>query len=118
MADYTPGPWTCHSGSVWKDGPNVYPKGAGEDGIPICHMDREPGNGTLPVERDANAYLVAKAPEMAEQRNKLLEIVEQLAKRDCEYPGSVGCSLLPEGVRRSVCMPCKAKAAVAEPKGD
>jgi hypothetical protein len=60
---HTPGPWTCHSGMVWKDGPNVYPKG-NEDGIPIASMCREPNNGTEPVERDANAKLIAAAPEL------------------------------------------------------
>jgi hypothetical protein len=63
MTAHTPGPWTCHTGSVYKDGPTVYPKGQ-DEGIPICHMDREPGNGTMPVERDANARLIAAAPDL------------------------------------------------------
>jgi len=73
MSTHTPGPWTCHSGMVWKDGPNVFPKGSGEDGIPIAMMCREPNNGTLPVERDANASLIAAAPELLEALNDLVQ---------------------------------------------
>ena len=62
-SQHTPGPWIYHSGMVFKDGPNVYPKGK-DDGIPIARMDREPGNGTDPCERDANAKLCAAAPEL------------------------------------------------------
>ena len=68
---HTPGPWICHSGAVWKDGVDVYPKGP-HNGIPIAKMDREPYNGTLPVERDANARLIAAAPDLLEA----LEILE------------------------------------------
>ena len=60
---HTPGPWTAHSGSVYKDGPNVWPKGD-DLGIPIARMDREAGNGTWPPERDANAHLIAAAPDL------------------------------------------------------
>ena len=54
VAKHTPGPWECHSGMVWK----------GE--IPIARMDREPENGTQPTERDANARLIASAPDLLE----------------------------------------------------
>lgn len=37
---------------------------------------------------------------------------EALAAQECEYPGSAGCNLLPQGVVRSVCLPCKARAAL------
>lgn len=70
-AVFTPGPWVCHSGMVWKDGPNVYPKGT-EDGIPIATMCREPNNGTLPVERDANARLIAASPQLLKAVHGLL----------------------------------------------
>jgi len=53
---YTPGPWACHSGSVYTDG--------GPVATPIARMDREAGNGTSPTERDANAHLIAAAPCM------------------------------------------------------
>ena len=71
---YTPGPWVCHSGMVYKDGPNVWPKG-NENGIPIARMDREPDNGTFPVERDANARLIAAAPELLEALKEYDEAV-------------------------------------------
>jgi hypothetical protein len=32
--------------------------------IPIARMDREPGNGTRPCERDSNAQLIALAPQL------------------------------------------------------
>lgn len=32
-----------------------------ESGIPIAHMDREPGNGTSPVERDDTAHRIVLA---------------------------------------------------------
>jgi hypothetical protein len=53
MWTHTPGPWEVTSGFVQTP-----------EEIPICHMDREPGNGTLPVERDRNADLIADAPGM------------------------------------------------------
>ena len=56
MIKNTPGPWVYHSGMVWKDD-------GSEDGIPIARMDRETPQ-TVPVERDANARLIAAAPEM------------------------------------------------------
>lgn len=74
---HTPGPWTCHSGAVYVDGPNVYPKGE-EDGIPIAKMDREVGNGTIPVERDCNAHLIAAAPEMFAALELLCDDLDKL----------------------------------------
>ena len=69
---HTPGPWTAHSGAVYVDGPNVYPKGD-DLGIPIARMDREPGNGTVPTERDANARLIAAAPALLEAAKALID---------------------------------------------
>jgi hypothetical protein len=54
----------------------------------------------------ANAALIAAAPA-------LLAISEALAERDCEYTGSAGCDLLPQGVVRNVCLPCQARQAIA-----
>lgn len=58
---HTPVPWICHSGMVWQDKPGVSPTGDGEGRLPIARMDREPGNGTEPVERDANATFIVLA---------------------------------------------------------
>ena len=79
---HTKGPWTCHSGAVYQDSPDVYPKGE-TNGIPIAHMDRESGNGTAPVERDANAHLIAAAPDL------LAACKEFLRKVDCNQARSV-----------------------------
>lgn len=68
----TPGPWICHSGMVWKPDPSL------EDGIPIARMDRETSH-TTPVERDANAKLIACAPEMKELLQKLASWFAQQA---------------------------------------
>lgn len=73
---YTPGPWVCHSGMVYKDGPNVWPRGTG-DGVPIARMDRDTPY-TSPVERDCNAGLIATAPEM-------LEFIEMVAMGNTEF---------------------------------
>ena len=54
-----------------------------------------------------NARLIAASPPM-------LKIIACLAERDCEYPGSAGCDMLPQGVIRSVCLPCKAKLIISE----
>lgn len=60
----TLGPWTCHSGAVYQDGPNVWPKGD-ESGSRIALMDRE-NPLTMPTERDANAKAIAALPELIE----------------------------------------------------
>ena len=62
----TPAPWYYKSGEVWavKNGRAVV----------IARADREAGNGTEPVERDANMHLCAAAPELFE---KIKAIVEQ-----------------------------------------
>lgn len=59
---FTPGPWEVDSGMV-QTGREILSTGLH---IPICHMDREYNNGTLPVERDANARLIAAAPDLLE----------------------------------------------------
>lgn len=63
---HTPGPWRVCSGMVET-----------ARGIPVAHMDRAPGNGTQPVERDANARLIAAAPE-------LLAALQRIATSDVE----------------------------------
>jgi len=55
---HTQGPWYCVSGSVW-----TTPQGPDDGGISIGGPDRSEGR-TRPCERDANARLMALAPEM------------------------------------------------------
>jgi hypothetical protein len=65
---HTPGKWVTVSGTVET-----------ENGTPIAKMDRETGNGTLPVERDDNARLIAAAPEMEKTLLSLLTIVKGMS---------------------------------------
>lgn len=56
---HTPGPWEFIYGSVYKqDG-----RGFSEEGLRIALMDRNEPR-TEPCERDANARLIAAAPEL------------------------------------------------------
>ena len=71
---YTPGPWLYSTGSVYKAKPlddNGYPTSA------ISHMDRE-NPDTFGAERDANARLIAAAPDL------FLALSELLAECDAE----------------------------------
>lgn len=67
---HTPGPWKVITGAVYRQSPTRF------DGfpIPIAHMDREIGNGTAPVERDANARLIAAAPQLLEALEGLTQL--------------------------------------------
>ena len=60
----TPGPWRVHGTEADVET---------ESGIPICSMHREYGNGTTPVERDTNCYLIAAAPELETALRAMLE---------------------------------------------
>lgn len=68
ITPHTTGPWVCHSGMVWKPDNST-------DGYPIAKMDRDTPK-TTPTERDANARLIAAAPD-------LLNVCQRLA-RHCE----------------------------------
>ncbi len=70
---HTTGPWVYHLGCVYADCPTAYPKGK-DTGVPIAHMDREPGNGTTPCERDANARLIAASPGLLEVANLIYRL--------------------------------------------
>ena len=68
MTEHTPTPWVCHSGMVWKQ---AEPGFVGD--TPIAFMDREPGNGTLPVERDENAKYITVAVNSHKRLVRALE---------------------------------------------
>ena len=57
---YTPGPWFVACGSVW-----TTPYGSDDGGASIARMDRDEQQ-TTPTERDANARLIAAAPDLLE----------------------------------------------------
>lgn len=64
---HTPGPWAVKSGSVWTKH-SCY-----EDATQfarIAYMDRDCPH-TRPTERDANARLIAAAPELLEALEKI-----------------------------------------------
>lgn len=68
IEQHTPGPWTVDSGSVWTQRP------AYEDGTQyarVAYMDRD-CEYTRPTERDANARLIAAAPELLEALQRIL----------------------------------------------
>lgn len=61
---HTPGPWEVESGMVQTVAKHTCTLPGCGVHVPIALMDRNPGNGTLPYERDANAALIASAPEL------------------------------------------------------
>ena len=68
MSKHTPGPWSLSDG--WQPDPhaivdtqNVY--GAAPAGV-VAHVVRASQDGEYSAEREANARLIAKAPEMYE----------------------------------------------------
>lgn len=67
----TPRPWVCHSGAIYRDAPNVFPKGD-ETGIRIALMDRDTPY-TAPTERDANAKLIVRAVNAFDSLTTALE---------------------------------------------
>lgn len=100
---HTAGPWTCHSGEVYVDGPTVFPKG-NDNGIRIALMDREPTTPTTPCERDANARLIAAAPELLAALRSFVE-AEQDAHWEEQAHDVKGCRY------------CEAVAAIAKAEG-
>lgn len=75
---FTPGLWEVASGMVQTVAIHTDCKltpGFCDVHTPIAWMDRKPGNGTMPTERDANAQLVACAPEMLDI---LLEFIQDV----------------------------------------
>jgi len=63
MSEHTPGPWYYAFGAVWKD-PDAKT-------FRIAKMDRDTPE-TWPPERDANARLIAAAPELLEALKELV----------------------------------------------
>ncbi len=99
--EHTPGPWTAVDNRTIRTVDETHKKG----GLIIADVFGHSADNTK-----ANARLIATSPE-------LLEICEYLAERNCEYPGSAGCDMLPQGVVRRVCLPCKARALIATTTG-
>jgi hypothetical protein len=68
-------PWTYHSGCVYQDGPNVWPKG-NNNGIRIALMDRDT-ELTQPTERDKNAAFIVKAANAHYPMLNLLRVIDK-----------------------------------------
>ena len=107
MTEHTPGPWTVVSGAV---------ETTEMGGIPIANMDREPGNGTLPVERDANARLMATAPELLDICQHIMSVyigpqpmstdtLDMLRAAIAKATGAVDDSLVPDKATSDDLMP-------------
>ena len=60
---HTPTPWVVSCGSIYTT-----------EGIPIAEMDREVGNGTLPVERDENARHIVHCVNLHDELVEALKI--------------------------------------------
>ena len=83
---HTPGPWAAfldelvpERGAVYVEGPH------GWDDSPICACDY----GSSAEENEANAQLIAAAPDMAEALPALIECAEILAAQ-CRASGDEG----------------------------
>ena len=63
MSEHTPGPWTSYTGthSIWAEGQRA-----------ICVMTG--ARKTADMERDANARLIAAAPDLLESLRELAEL--------------------------------------------
>jgi hypothetical protein len=94
---HTPGPWEVSSGMVQTIREHECKLPGCGTHIPIAYMDRTPGNGTLPVERDCNAHLIAAAPDLL---YALQKCVEEMEGRNAAW----GCT-------------ARAKAAIAKAEG-
>ena len=86
MADHTPGPWKVRNGSVY----HAHMFGNGWDDIPIAKMDRETRE-TGPTERDANATLIAAAPELLKALEAILPefIADKVDQSMCADPSTL-----------------------------
>lgn len=77
--EHTPTPWKVESGMIYT-----------QEGIPIARMDREPGNGTQPVERDENARFIVQAVNLHDELIEALRFVcIRLELEEQAHPGGV-----------------------------
>lgn len=105
---HTQGKWKVHGNAT--AGFSIKTK----DKYPIANILQQFGANMQPQsakifapEAKANAKLIAECPVM-------YEFIAKLAEQDCEYTGSVGCDMLPQGVVRRVCLPCKARSIISK----
>lgn len=82
---HTPGPWVCHSGMVWT---GVTEHDARE--YPIARMDRDTPH-TSPTDRDANARLIAAAPDMLEALERIISEMDAIKDPSFRALADAGC---------------------------
>lgn len=80
MNGHTPGPWTCRRSNTPVDG--EYDFSINADGVPVLAeaFGRSADGGVPPAE--ANARLIAAAPELVDGCNALLGLLQLVAGRD------------------------------------
>ena len=96
-ARHTPGPWEIHYGS---DGPEIHGEGS-RGGLVIADISPEWGGDEM---AEANARLIAAAPETTEALADLVEQLEGIGIPD--WAGAEGLDIT------------QAKAAIAKAKGE
>lgn len=79
MSEHTPGPWTSYTGthSIWAEGKRA-----------ICIMTG--ARKTADMERDANARLIAAAPELLDALRAAVDLYGKPGG-PWNVPGSAGC---------------------------
>ena len=105
--EHTPIPWSTQGGSYIEgdtDCASVFS---------LSDAEKRPcrAQGDNAKQALANAKFIVQA---CNAHDDLLAACQKIADRDCEYTGSAGCNLLPQGVMRTVCGPCAARAAIAK----
>lgn len=74
-AQYTPGPWLAEHRAVYGGGYNTEVFSATHGVIAICGWTPKPlGDGVTGTYRDANARLIAAAPDLLESLRELAEL--------------------------------------------
>jgi len=75
MAKHTPGPWHFEAGRIWQRGDNPQP---------IAYADTYPDE----IEREANARLIAAAPELLAALDVAARRITELCRAVCVLSGN------------------------------
>jgi len=83
---HTPGPWSVQNGAVYgcnnpKHGSSPHVCALDNTPIRIASMDRDgPNKVHAPTERDANARLIAAAPDMLQALERMVAVYEYVTQ--------------------------------------
>ena len=105
--EHTPGPIPLYAHRT--DGGAEYLTDAFAD-CPDGHREGVFEAATIIIRLDGEPECI-RAPSAAPD---LLAVLGRLAERECEYGNGASCNMLPQGVRRSPCLPCQARVAIAK----